>query len=309
MTTRHFDDCKLILNQVFFWAFYKFLIIILFNKIYKISKKIVQFSHFFIHAFLDSLSEWFSRIMSQIKQILQLLTDYQSAIHHQHPDTLIILTAIQDWQAQRMYRTHRALFAQADITPLADFFIEQVYHHRSFDILANQLIIACQNALSGVGKLEQLVPSRIMQAGLLSLQASLDAIMLDLQLAKLYQQNGGTPSTVVQLDADTMIRLYRQSDAQYARIQQIQNIQIVCTQSYHYFNSFILHQAFKLAKNRAYQNGYQPLYDFIFAGLHAIRTIKRIDDFIQPFIQKELQIVKAVHDLQISDDDLKRLFL
>lgn len=247
--------------------------------------------------------------MSQIKQILQLLTDYQSTIHHQHPDTLIILTAIQDWQAQRMYRTHRALFAQADITPLADFFIEQVYHHRSFDILANQLIIACQNALSGVGKLEQLVPSRIMQTGLLSLQASLDAIMLDLQLVKLYQQNGGTPSTVVQLDADTMIRLYRQSDAQYARIQQIQNIQIVCTQSYHYFNSFILHQAFKLAKNRAYQNGYQPLYDFIFAGLHAIRTIKRIDDFIQPFIQKELQIIKTVHDLQISDDDLRQLFL
>lgn len=244
--------------------------------------------------------------MNQIQQLLHLLTDYQTMMQSQSPQTLAILTAIQDWQSWRIRQSHPALFDQPNTKPLADFFIDQVYHHRSFDVLADQLMTASRNALTGVGRLNQLIPDRIMQTGLLSLQASITAITLDLQLAKLHQQNGGT---VEQINADTMLTLYRQANAKLARTNQIQNIHIVCTQCYHYFNSFMLQQAFKLAKQRAYRHGYQPLYDFIFAGLHAINTIGRIDDFTQPFIQKELHIIEQVHDLQISDDDLKRLFL
>lgn len=244
--------------------------------------------------------------MSQIQQLLNLLTNYQTMMQGQSAQTLMILTAIQDWQSWRIRQSHPELFYQSHTKPLAEFFINQVYHHRSFDILAEQLITACQNALSGVGKLEQLIPNSIMQTGLLSLQASIEAITLDLQLAKLHQQNGGTAT---EINAVMMPILYRQANAKNERISQIQNIHIVCTKCYHSFNSFIIQQALKLAKNRAYQNGYQPLYDFIFAGLHAIRTIRRIDDFTQPFIQKELHIIEQVHDLTTNNDDILPLFV
>lgn len=89
--------------------------------------------------------------------------------------------------------------------------------------------------------------------------------------------------------------LYQKANAKDARITQIHDIKDVCRQSDKYFNSFILQNAFKLAKGMAYDNGYQPLYDFIGDGLSAMKPLKNIDDFVAPFVANELAVIEKIH--------------
>lgn len=46
----------------------------------------------------------------------------------------------------------------------------------------------------------------------------------------------------------------------------------------------------------AYDNGYQPLYDFIGDGLVAMKPLKRIDDFTVPFVANELVVIHEIHE-------------
>ncbi|UXZ04716.1 FFLEELY motif protein [Moraxella nasicaprae] len=234
--------------------------------------------------------------MSNISYLVQLLQHYQRLPHHRHQALFDALQQIQSWQIQRIYQTHATLFDNPKTAPLACYLIEQIYHNQSFDVIAQQLLTAGQNALSGVGKLEKLLPKHILDVGILGVQAGIEAIELDLVLAQAYLDG-----KYHQPDTATMRHLYQSSGNKSARIKQIQTIETVCQQCYEHFNSFLLFNAFKLAKKSAYQNGYQPLYDFIHDGLHAIRTIDDIQDFTQPFVAGELATIEQMHQ---TDDGI-----
>jgi hypothetical protein len=105
----------------------------------------------------------------------------------------------------------------------------------------------------------------------------------------------GTAYASTGINGALMYDVYKNVNAKDERITQVYAIKEVCEQSYQYFNSFILQNAFKLAKGMAYDNGYQPLYDFIGDGLLAIKPLKRIDDFTVPFVANELAIIHEIH--------------
>ena len=233
--------------------------------------------------------------MSQIQTLVDMLKAYQALPHHTSPILKQALGDVQAWQKARIRRTNHALFTDDKTTPLANYLIERIYGNDDFDVLADQLLTAGVNALNGSGRLEKLIPSNALKAGVQGVRLAIDAIALDLALASSLLDDFGTAYASTGINDALMYDVYKNVNAKDERITQVYAIKEVCEQSYQYFNSFILQNAFKLAKGMAYDNGYQPLYDFIGDGLLAIKPLKRIDDFTVPFVANELAIIHEIH--------------
>lgn len=233
--------------------------------------------------------------MSQIQTLVDMLKAYQALPHHTSPILKQALGDVQAWQKARIKRTNHALFTDDKTTPLANYLIERIYGNDNFDVLADQLLTAGVNALNGSGRLEKLIPSNALKAGVQGVRLAVDAIALDLALASSLLDDFGTAYASTGINDALMYDVYKNVNAKDERITQVYAIKEVCEQSYQYFNSFILQNAFKLAKGMAYDNGYQPLYDFIGDGLLAIKPLKRIDDFTVPFVANELAIIHEIH--------------
>lgn len=208
--------------------------------------------------------------MSQIQTLVDMLKAYQALPHHTSPILKQALGDVQAWQKARIKRTNHALFTDDKTTPLANYLIERIYGDDDFDVLADQLLTAGVNALNGSGRLEKLIPSNALKAGVQGVRLAVDAIALDLALASSLLDDFGTAYASTGINDALMYDVYKNVNAKDERITQVYAIKEVCEQSYQYFNSFILQNAFKLAKGMAYDNGYQPLYDFIGDGLLAI---------------------------------------
>lgn len=233
--------------------------------------------------------------MSQIQTLVDMLKAYQALPHHTSPILKQALGDVQAWQKARIKRTNHALFTDDKTTPLANYLIERIYGNDDFDVLADQLLTAGVNALNGSGRLEKLIPSNALKAGVQGVRLAIDAIALDLALASSLLDDFGTAYASTGINDALMYDVYKNVNAKDERITQVYAIKEVCEQSYQYFNSFILQNAFKLTKGMAYDNGYQPLYDFIGDGLLAIKPLKRIDDFTVPFVANELAIIHEIH--------------
>lgn len=237
-----------------------------------------------------------STAMSQIRTLVNTLNHYQALPHHQNPTLHQTLDDVQRWQKMRIKRTNHTLFNNDNTRLLANYLIERIYGDDDFDVLAEQLLTAGTNALNGSGKLEKLIPSNALSAGVLGVQSAVHAIELDLALAQSLLSDFGERYHSQKIHDTLMYEVYRHVNAKDERIVQIHTIKDVCERSYKYFNSFILQNAFKLAKGMAYDNGYQPLYDFIGEGLTAMKPLKHIDDFTMPFVSNELIMIDEIHD-------------
>ena len=93
-----------------------------------------------------------------------------------------------------------------------------------------------------------------------------------------------------------MLKAYRAVNDADARLHQLEQLQRVCERIDKYVNSFMLQNAFKLAKGQAYKYNYHALYDFIADGFSAMKPLKNVQDFIDPFVTKERQIIANVHE-------------
>ena len=92
-----------------------------------------------------------------------------------------------------------------------------------------------------------------------------------------------------------MKKAYLAVNDEAARRQQIEDLKQVCYRSDKYLNSFIVQKSFKLIKKQAYKRNLQPLYDFIDAGFSAMKPLKSVGGFIDPFCERELAIIDEVH--------------
>ena len=136
---------------------------------------------------------------------------------------------------------------------------------------------------------DRFIPKTAVETGVNGIQQAVKAIKLDLQLAQYLFDN--------QLDVNesSMLKAYQAVNAKDDRIQQINDLKAMCYQTDKYLKSFMLQKAFALAKGTAYKYKYEPLYDFIAEGFLAMKPIKSIGAFIEPFCAKELQIIDNVH--------------
>ena len=124
----------------------------------------------------------------------------------------------------------------------------------------------------------------------MGIQASILAIELDLHLAEwLVAQD-------LAVNEENMLAAYRAVDEADERRVQINNLKEVCYRTDKDLNSFMLKKAFAMAKGAAYRYNFQPLYDFIDAGFKAMKPLKSVSSFIEPFCERELEIIDEVHN-------------
>ncbi len=223
--------------------------------------------------------------MSALANLQQHLNRFWALPHHNDAVLNTKLKEVQSWQQARIKRTHSALFEQPKNKPMADYFLTQLYGGDEFKILAEQL----GRILPKAKKLERLAKESALEAGSMGIQASILAIELDLHLAQwLIAQD-------LPVNEENMLTAYRAVDEADERRVQIHNLKEVCYRTDKDLNSFMLKKAFALAKGTAYRYNFQPLYDFINSGFKAMKPLKSVSSFIEPFCERELEIIDEVH--------------
>ncbi len=223
--------------------------------------------------------------MAALTELQRHLTHYWALPYHEDQPLNDKLNEVQTWQRARIQNTHRELFEQPKNTPMADYFLTQLYGGDDFKLLAKQL----ERILPKAKKLERLAKESALETGSMAIQAAILAIELDMHLAQWLIDNE------LPVNENNMIAAYRAVDEADERRTQINNLKEVCYRTDKYLNSFVLRKAFGLAKSTAYRHGYQPLYDFIDAGFSAMKPLKSVGGFIDPFCQRELEIIDQVH--------------
>ena len=223
--------------------------------------------------------------MSALADLQQHLIRFWALPHHQNAELNTKLNAVQAWQQSRIQRTHRELFEQPKNKLMADYFLTQLYGGEEFKVLAQQL----ERILPKAKKLERLAKESALEAGSMGIQAAILAIELDLHLAEWLLIRD------LPVNEENMLDAYRAVDEADERRVQIINLKDVCYRTDKHLNSFMLKKAFALAKSTAYRYNFQPLYDFIDTGFKAMKPLKSVSSFIEPFCERELEIIDQVH--------------
>ena len=223
--------------------------------------------------------------MSALANLQQHLDRFWALPHHEDAALNEKLNEVQSWQQERIKRTHSTLFEQPKNQLMADYFLTQLYGGDEFKVLAEQL----GRILPKAKKLERLAKESSLEAGSMGIQASILAIELDLHLAQwLLEQE-------LAVNEENMLLAYRTVDEANERRVQINNLKDVCYRTDKDLNSFMLKKAFAMAKGTAYRYNFQPLYDFIDSGFKAMKPLKSVSSFIEPFCARELEVIDEVH--------------
>ncbi len=223
--------------------------------------------------------------MSALANLQQHLDRFWALPHHEDAALNEKLNEVQSWQQERIKRTHSTLFEQPKNQLMADYFLTQLYGGDEFKVLAEQL----GRILPKAKKLERLAKESSLEAGSMGIQASILAIELDLHLAQwLLEQE-------LAVNEENMLLAYRTVDEADERRVQINNLKDVCYRTDKDLNSFMLKKAFAMAKGTAYRYNFQPLYDFIDSGFKAMKPLKSVSSFIEPFCARELEVIDEVH--------------
>lgn len=224
--------------------------------------------------------------MSALSSLQHHLTNYWALPYHEDSALKAKLDEVQTWQRARIRRTHSELFEKRENKPMADYFLTQLYGGDDFRLLAEQLA----RILPKAKKLERLAKESALETASLTIQAAILAIELDMHLAQWLMAQD------LAVNEKNMLAAYRAVDESAERRTQINNLKDVCYRTDKYLNSFMLRKAFALAKGTAYRHNYQPLYDFINAGFNAMKPLKSVEGFIDPFCKRELMIIDQIHE-------------
>ncbi|WP_201582756.1 FFLEELY motif protein [Psychrobacter jeotgali] len=223
--------------------------------------------------------------MSALSELQLHLDRYWALPYHDDTELKAKLNEVQDWQRARLKRTHSKLFDQPKNKPMADYFLTKLYGGSEFKLLAEQLA----RILPKAKKLERLAKESALETASMTIQSSILAIELDMHLAQWLIAED------LAVNEDNMLAAYRGVDEADKRRVQINQLKEVCYRTDKYLNSFMLRKAFALSKGAAYRHNFQPLYDFIDAGFAAMKPLKSVSSFIDPFCARELQIIDQVH--------------
>ncbi|MFT6899177.1 MAG: hypothetical protein ACJA13_003610 [Paraglaciecola sp.] len=194
---------------------------------------------------------------------------------------LPIITAVQDWQSQRMLATHEAMLHQPRYAPALHFFVQQVYGPQDFSQRD-------QDIARLVPKLGKYLPTSILVSLGDALQLNALSFELDCAMAnKLRTQD---------IDRQHYAAAYRSCNNQPQRQQQIKLLQALG-------NNLAAAVAIKgistllmLSRGPAKKAGLQVLHQFLQQGYKTFKRLGKVDDFILPIVHREQQLMNDLFD-------------
>lgn len=223
--------------------------------------------------------------MSQLNILEEHLQGYWQLDHHRQPALATCLKEVQAWQRQRMERTHLALFTQPNHHKIAAYFLDRLYGGDEFETLARQL----ERIIPRAKKIERVVPDTAIETGSCGIHLAVLAVALDEAVAKYLMEH--------QLDIteDNMAATYRALNQEAARKEQMALLSKLCYRIDKYVRSYMLKKAFDFSKSTAYKHHFHALYDFLAEGFDAMKPIKSMEKFVEPFCENEIKLIDNVH--------------
>lgn len=231
--------------------------------------------------------------MSKLAVLNDLFTRYQQLNYHQNPQLLQRLRDVQQWQKQRIQRTHAQRFNEKQNILMAEYFMNRLYGGPDFDALAQQI----ERLLPKINKAEKLIPENAVKTGTAGIQLAILAVQLDEQIAA--QLLADYPADLP-LSDEIMRLTYLKLDQGQARLEQLRQLDLLGQSLDKYLRSFVVHTAFKMCKSVAYKHRFDVMYDFMQDGFVAMKPLKSAEKFVNDFTAQERGIVAKVHagDLQ-----------
>ena len=224
--------------------------------------------------------------MSSMSDLQIYISNFWQLPYHQDAVLEKKLNEVQSWQRARMAKSHERLFSEPKNQLMAQYFMHKIYGGEEFKILAEQL----ERIVPKAQKLEKLAPAAALETGVLGIHAAIVAIELDMHIAQWLLSHD------YDVNEANMLKAYLAVNEGEQRREQIYALKELCYRIDKYLNSFMLQKAFALAKGTAYRYNYQPLYDFIADGFTAMKPLRSVTEFIEPFCERELAIIEHVHD-------------
>lgn len=226
--------------------------------------------------------------MSKLAVLNELLVNYQHLNYHQNPQLLQRLRDVQNWQKQRIIRTHAQEFKQKSNVLMAEYFMNRLYGGPDFDALAAQI----ERLIPKIHKAEKLIPENAIKTGTAGIKLAILAVQLDeqvaVQLLEDYPEN--TPLT------DEIMRItYLKLDQGAQRLEQLRQLDQLGVSLDKYLRSFVVHTAFRMCKSTAYKHRFDVMYEFMQDGFAAMKPLKSAEKFVRDFTEQEREIVAKVH--------------
>lgn len=226
--------------------------------------------------------------MSQLTVLEDHLQAYWQLDHHRQPALAACLEAVQSWQRKRMEKTHLELFTQPNHHKIAAYFLDRLYGGDEFETLARQL----ERIIPKAKKIERIVPDTALETGNFGISLAVLAVALDEEVAKYLMEHK------LDITDDNMADTYRALNQQDKRKEQMELLTLLCYRIDKYVHSFMLKKAFDMSKGTAYKHNFHALYDFLAEGFNAMKPIKSMKAFVEPFCADEQTIIEQVHASQ-----------
>ena len=188
---------------------------------------------------------------------------------------------LQEWQCKRLLASHEPLWTQKRFNPAMQFFIDELYGPKDFTQRD-------QDIAKVVPKMAKILPEK----ALVSLESAMHlnrlSYELDMDMAKALGDKD--------INRDSYADAYRSCQNQSDRALQINYIEELGQDLAEVVNITGISTLLKLARKPAQLAGVIALHEFLESGFNAFKKLGDVQDFIQPIVTLERQIMLDLFD-------------
>ena len=226
------------------------------------------------------MSNTLDKIIGHLNQV----ADLQDDVVNQGLKTTI--EQLQQWQCQRLLASHDDLWQQKRFKPAMQFFIDELYGPKDFSQRDREIARV-------VPKMSAILPEK----ALLSLESALHlnalSYQLDVEMSKrLHHQT---------IDRHSYAEAYRGCDNLEQRQMQIEFIQALGNDLADVIDIRGISALLMISRKPAKLAGVLSLHEFLEAGYKAFKKLGNVNEFIDPIVNREKQIMQDLFDKNKSN--------
>ncbi|TDF39822.1 hypothetical protein EYS14_10020 [Alteromonadaceae bacterium M269] len=213
--------------------------------------------------------------LENIVEHLQLTAELNQEIQQQGLSSH--LRDLQNWQCQRLIATHQALLSNKKYKPAMEFFIDELYGPKDFAQRDDDIARI-------VPKMSKILPAAALKSLEQALHLNALSLQLDYQLVLRLKDEAS-------IDAEKYAAAYLDCDNYEDRAQQIDFIAELGNDLADVTNIIGIGMLLKMSRKPAQLAGFLALHEFLEHGFNAFKKIGKVEDFINPIVNKEREIM------------------
>jgi hypothetical protein len=217
-------------------------------------------------------------LLDRIIEHLHKTSELHSAIKNQQ--LTHSLKTLQGWQCQRLIATYKTFLSNKKFNPAMMFFIDELYGPKDFSQRDDDIARI-------VPKMSKILPEKAMQ----SLEKALHLNSLSLQLDYLLLAQ---LDDINLIDSQHYSEAYRKCNNPNERTQQIDFIAALGNDLADVTNIMGIGMLLKMSRKPAQLAGFLALHEFLEKGFNAFKKIGKVEDFINPIVETERDIMNKL---------------